>query len=685
MAQKKRISPKGVHRTNGANRTIRAIIGAIFVLVIVFSAISICQHIGKSLKYDVTDQKLYTLSDGTRSILAKLHQKVTLKLYYAKTAALKGPDQIKYFNNYYEFVKALLEEYVAAAKGMVELQVIDPRPFSQDEVQALQYGLKRFSITEEESFFFGLVVRTPFGVEKAISFFSPDRQNFVEYDISYLIDTAITRQKKRIGIMSSLPVMGQDVSPYMARMMRMQNQQPEPPWTIVEHLRKKYEVQSLATDVNEITDVDILLVIHPKELPEQTLFAIDQFVLKGGKMIVCVDPHCMVDKPDRMAMQMGRPSSQSSDLNVLLRTWGIEMPENTFAGDRDLAGKAPMARNRRPEKIIGFLNLTPGSKCFSTENVITAELNQVSILFAGVLREVAGSDEQEGGVEVQRTPLIMTTNRGNSWKVTSPYELMFLNPSSLMSKFVDGDGVKPVHMAYLVTGRFKSSFPEGIEIEVESGEEESSEEAKDPNDKKKIKKRIAGLQEAQEDCVVVVFSDVDFISDSLAYRDFFVFGKVPNGDNAALMLNVIDDLGGSSDLISIRSRGNFRRPFTVIDRIEEKAEEEERGEVEKINLQIAGFQSELQSILASAKEGEEGVIGSSILQKRKDLELKIHQARRELRNVKMRRREKIESLGNMLQNVNMLTAPIVILLIAIVLSIYRSAKKRHYISHASDA
>ncbi len=231
------------------NRTIRAIIGAVCILVIVFSAISICQNIGKSWKADVTDQKLYTLSDGTKAILAKLHQKVVIKLYYAKTAALKGPDQIKFFNNYYEFVKSLLEEYVGAAKGMVELQVIDPRPFSQDEVDALQFGLKRFSITEEESFFFGLVVRTPFGVEKAIPFFSPDRQNFVEYDISYLIDTAITRQKKRIGIMSSLPVMGQDISPYMAQMMRMQNQRPQPPWTIVEHLRKKYEVQSLATDV----------------------------------------------------------------------------------------------------------------------------------------------------------------------------------------------------------------------------------------------------------------------------------------------------------------------------------------------------------------------------------------------------------------------------------------------------
>src|SRR4030042_624277 len=339
MTKKKKIStlPRGASGTaGGVNRTIQAIIGAVLVLVIVFSAISVCQNIGKSLKADVTGQRLYTLSDGTRAILSKLHQKIVLKLYYAKTAALKGPDQVKYFNNYYEYVKSLLEEYVAVSKGMVELQVIDPRPFSQDESDALQYGMKRFSITEEESFFFGLVVRTLFGVEKAIPFFSPDRQNFVEYDISYLIDTAITRQKKRLGIMSSLPVMGQDISPYMAQMMRMQNRQPEPPWTIVEQLRRKYEVTSVPADVNEITDVDILLVIHPKELPQQTLFAIDEFVLKGGKMVVCIDPHCMVDRPDQMAMQMGRMPSSKSNLTVLLKTWGLEMAEDTFAGDRSV-------------------------------------------------------------------------------------------------------------------------------------------------------------------------------------------------------------------------------------------------------------------------------------------------------------------------------------------------------------
>ena len=633
------------------------------------------------MKLDVTDQKLYTLSDGTRAILAKLHQPIKARLYYAKTAALKGPDQIKYFNNYYEFVRALLEEYVVAAEGMFDLQVIDPRPFSEDELQALRYGLTRFSITEEENFFFGLVVQTQFGVEKVIPFFSPDRQNFVEYDISYLIDTAITRQKTRIGIMSSLPVMGDDVSPYMARMMRMQNQEPKPPWTIVQQLRKQYEVKTVATDVNDINDVDILLVIHPKDLPEQTLFAIDQYVLKGGRTIVCVDPHCIVDRPDRTAMQMRTPPSQSSNLNLLLRTWGLEMPQNTFAGDRNIqADPRRITRNPRSEKIIGYLSLTPAEKCFNPDNVITTKLNQVEVLFAGVLREVADSNEPESSADIERTPLLMTTSKGNSWKVTNPYELMMLNPSNLMGRFIPG--TRPVPMGYLVTGRFKSSFPDGVEIEVES----ASDEAKDPNDTEKTEKRIKGLKQAAEDCAVVVFADVDFISDLLAYSDsFFGIGKMIVGDNSALMLNAIDDLGGSSDLISIRSRGNFRRPFTVVNEIEEKAEKEEREEVARINARIAGFQSELQSIVTSAREGEQEVIGSSIMQKKRALELEIHKAQRQLRQVKMIRRERIEHLGNMLRNFNMLMTPAGTLIITIVLGIHRSVKKRHYISHVSDA
>ncbi len=663
------------------NRTVSVIIGIILVLVITFCAISICQNIGKSLRVDVTEQNLYTLSDGTKAILAKLNQPVKVKLYYAKTAALKGSDQIQYFNNYYQFVKALLEEYASEAKGMIVLQIIDPRPFSDDEVQALRYGLKRFPITEEENFFFGLVVQTQFGVEKVIPLFSPERQSFVEYDISYLIDTAITRQKTKIGILSSLPVMGSEVSGYMAQMMQMQGQRPEPAWTFVEQLRRQYEVNGIAADVDEINDVDILLVIHPKDLPEKTLFAIDQFVLKGGRAIVCVDPHCFSESPDQTAIQGGESPLQNSDLNRLLYNWGVEMPPKIFAGDRSLALKASIMKNQRPQKIIGFLSLTP--QCFNPDSVATADLNQIRMLFPGILKEVNNSDNKEDDIKIDRRPLLFTTNRGNGWTLSSPYELMMLNPSQLMQKFVDG--TEPVTMGYLLTGKFKSSFPEGIEVEVKTGEGESLDESKEAGEEKKtVKKKVTGITEAAEDCVVAVFADVDFISDMVAYQRTFI-GSIAIGDNATLMLNIIDELRGSSDLTSIRSRGNFRRPFVVVDNIEEQAERATAAEEARINAEIMSFRNELSDIMLTAKEGEEDIIGSSILQKKKDLEIKLHEAQRKLRSVKMKRRERIESLGNILRNFNMLMTPAIILTIAIVLGIRRSIRKRHYISHASDA
>ena len=245
-----------------------------------------------------------------------------------------------------------------------------------------------------------------------------------------------------------------------------------------------------------------------------------------------------------------------------------------------------------------------------------------------------------------------------------------------MKKFADG--TEPVIMGYLITGRLNSNFPNGIEVESKSPD------PNDPNETITTTRQVTGLKEAQEDCAIVVFSDVDFISDAIAYQRSF-FGSVVVGDNATLMLNAIDDLCGSSDLISIRSRGNYKRPFTVVDEIERKAEAETEEEVEKINMQIAGFQNELNSILSSAKEGQEEVIGGSIVQKKQQVELKIHQAQRQLRQVKMTRREKIEHLGNRLRQANMLAAPAVILIIAIVLGIRRGIRKRHYISHASDA
>lgn len=649
------------------NRTIRGTIGVVFVLLITFSVISIFQNLGRSIKIDITEQKLYTLSDGTKAILGKLNQPVTMKLYYARTAAMKGPDQIRFFNNYYRFVNSLLEEYETQASGMIDLQVVDPRPFSDDEEAAIRYGLKRFPITEEENFFFGLLVQTQFGVEKVIPFFAPNRQNFVEYDISYLIDTAITRQKKRIGVLSSLSVMGDDVGGYMAAMMQMQGQTPKPAWGIVNQLRQQYNVTKIEQDIDEIKDIDILLVIHPKDFSEKTLFAIDQFVLKGGRTIVFVDPHCISDTQNPMAMQQGQIRSQASDLNILMKNWGLQMQANTFAGDRTLAVEVSFRRNQRPETIINYLYLT--GDCFADDSVITADLNQVSVILAGVLKE---TQMPEDAPRIERHVILKTTNRGNSFSVDSPFELLIPNLGSLIKKFTDGS--EPVVMAYQVVGKFKSAYPDGIEVTTEEAPDKEPEAAK---------QKLTGLTEAREDCVVMVFSDVDMISDNLAYSQTFFGMMMAVGDNSSLLQNVIDDVSGSSDLISIRSRGNFRRPFKVVDDIEIEAKAETAAEEAKLNAKIGGFQQELQSILTSGKGKEE--LSSSIIAKKRELELEIHKARRQLRSVKMIRREKIESLGRKLGNINMLLTPGVILIVAIVLGYSRSLRKRHYISHASDS
>jgi len=668
------------------NRTLRAIIAVIFIAIITGSAISICQSVGKAMRMDITEQKIYTLSDGTKAIVGRLVQPITMKLYYAKTATTKASDSIRFFNTYYSFVRALLEEYANASEDMIDLQIIDPRPFSDEEEEALRHGLRRFPITEEENFFFGLVVQTQFGVTKSIDFFSPERQRFVEYDISSLIDKAITQQKKRIGVLSSLDVMGEEISGYMAQMMRMQGKEPKQPWRVVQHLRQMYDVTKIEADTEKIAkdNVDILFIIHPKSLSEKTLFAIDQYVLSGGRTIICTDPHCLADQGDPAQQMQGKIHDSSSDVNRLLRAWGLEMPKDVFAGDKKLALTASMRQNERPKKIIGFLQLTPES--MNKDNIVTARLNQVRVLFSGILEKVSqtelvkpGSTQEENAEattgQITLTPLVQTTSQGNSWRVSSPYELMMPDPDRMMKKFIPG--TKPVIMGYQITGYLPSAFPDGIEL----AKDDSESEEQDANPEHRM-----WLAEASQECAVIVFADVDFISDldNIAYRQSF-FGLSLIGDNSTLLLNSIESLTGSSELISIRSRGNFRRSFTKVDEIEMKAEEETAQEAAKWQAEIDALQKELNDVLASAESREEAIIAGSEVVKKRDLEFKRRKAERGLREANLHKNDEINTLGNKLRNINMLSAPAFILIVAIVLAIYRGVKSRQYHVHESDS
>lgn len=656
------------------NRTLRAMLAIFFVAVIAVSAISITQNLLKQTRLDMTEMKLYTLSDGTKEILGGLKQPITIKLFYTKTAAMQAPDQIRYYNNYYTYVKALLEEYQRQAGGKVKLDVIDPRPYTEEEMAAMRYGLKRFSISEEESFFFGMVVQTEFGATKTIEFFSPDRQQFVEYDISYLIDTAVTRQKSRVGVLSSLPVMGD--SDYMLQMMRMQGQQGKQKWGIISHLEKQYEVTNIPADTDAITDVDFLLVIHPKDLPEKTLFAIDQFVLGGGRAIVCVDPYSISDAPDMQQRMSGGNHSSASNMPQLLKAWGLEMPEMMFAGDRDLAAIGAASPAQRPEKILSIVKMTADKGCFNADSVISASLNEVSSVFPGVLKVL---DTPEDAAKLEHVALLKTTPEGNTW-TASPDELMYPNYGEFMRRF--HSGTEPVVTGYWVSGKFKSAFPEGIEAGEESAEtaENEAEEAAEPKTT-----RRTGLTEASDAGQVIVLADVDFLSDVVAYQRTF-FGITPVGDNSTLLFNALETLSGSEKLIAVRSRGNYKRPFTVVDEAEAKAAEQTAEEEARIVAQIKGFEQELnEKIRAIEGENKGELINQTIVQDKKEIELKLLEAEKRLREIKMQKRESIEKLKQQMRFYCTIPGPILTLTIAVALGIHRGIRRRRYISHASDA
>jgi ABC-type uncharacterized transport system involved in gliding motility auxiliary subunit len=743
------------------NPTLRTALAVVCVLVITFCAIFVVAEVtDRGRIADLTEQDLYTLSQGTKNILGKLNQPITLKLYYSRTAARKGPEQIRYWNNYYLYVRDLLEEYAARSDGKLRLQIIDPRPFSDEEEEAIRYGIRRFQLSEDEAFFFGLAAVTELGKDEVIEFFEPDRQEFVEYDVSKTIASLMQREKRKVGIIADVPIMGTDMSPYMMQMMRMQGRQPEPPWTIVERLRENYEVTQVKLEEGEHAipeDIDYLMVVHPKDLDERTRFAIDQFVMKGGKLLVFTDPHCLADTP-QMPMRNRMQAMQhdaSSNLNDLLETWGVEMESGSVAVDRTLAVTTQMDRSRPPVKFPAYLNLNEA--CVNKDVVVTANLHSLRMLFPGVLKK------KDAGTEVQ--PLLETSSVGNTWTPDSPFELRMPDPEKIRREI--SDGTEPVMLAAMITGKLKTNFPDGIEVKVEqeSSEQEPAEkagaalpkapkpklkiggpkgepgdkgdkgpkakpkakapaktEAKAPAPKPKAKakpkaptpkakapepkakatakeapkeekaeeakeepktRRVEARKEAAEGAVVLVVADVDMLTDMLAYQRTF-FGQAQAGDNAPFLVNALDYLSGTEDLIHIRTRGQYSRPFTVVEEIEQRAEKATAAEIQAIKDKISKYEKELQQLAGTATEKNIELLQSDALRKRRNIEAEIRKANRQLRKLQAARREEVEELGSSLQWWNMIAAPSIILLIAIALAIFRWVRAKHYAARRAE-
>lgn len=589
----------------------------------------------KKARIDLTEEGLYTLSKGTKSILSKLDAPIRLKLYYSKTAANKGTEGLRAFNNHFLYVQELLRQYASNSRNNIKLEVIDPRPDTPEEEDAMAYGLRKFNLTDTERYFFGLVAENESGTEKIIEFFDPNQKDKLEYDLTKLIYTVLNPQKKNIGIISSLNVMSDETSPYMAQIMRMQGKAVNDSWMVTRMLSEFYNVKKIEKDAKEITGVDSLVVIHPKGFPEETLFAIDQYLMKGGKLLVFVDPNAVSDRAN--TMYGGASSSPDEGFKKLMDKWGIELKANTFAGDKYLSGVGRFNPNAPAGRLLALLNCNINCTNEYKDN-ITSGINNATFVYPGVLK----TNTIDG---VTHIPIMSTTSKGNSYTATG-YELN--NPQALWNKF--SEGTEPVAIAYKTMGKFKTAFPEGLK--------KDSKKSKKKNEKKDEEKAL--LKESTKESAIVVFSDVDFLNDQFAFKNTFLGMAVAN-DNSTLFLNSVEGLTGDVDLMSVRSKGRIDRSFDVINQIEFEAEKRTASKVKEINASISRFQTELNQLGAKANEGNIALLQTEGIRKKKELAKKIAILKRELRAVKREGREKVESIGKFFQYVNTLFVPLLII------------------------
>ena len=336
------------HRSN----YLKVVLGLLSMIFMIYIGTTLL----KRARLDFTEEGLYSLSPGTRSILSKLDSPIKLKLYYSKMAANKGTEGLRTFNNHFSYVKELLTHYVFYSRNNLSFQVIDPRPDTPEEEDAMAYGLRKFNLTQTERYFFGLVAENESGTEKVIEFFDPSQKDKLEYELTKLVYTVLRPQKKKIGVISSLDIVVDDQNPYFAQIMRMQGKKVNESWTVIRMLREFYDVQKIESDAESISGVDSLVVVHPKGFSNKTLFAIDQYIMKGGNLFVLVDPNVVSDMA-RMGMQGGMPSfSPDNGFKKIMEMWGVELKPNTYAGDKYLSGVGRVSQNSPPSRLLALLN-----------------------------------------------------------------------------------------------------------------------------------------------------------------------------------------------------------------------------------------------------------------------------------------------------------------------------------------
>lgn len=619
----------------------------LLIAVVLFLAVNIFSETAvKSARADLTENKLYTLSDGTRSVLKNLQEPVTLRFYFSKKLAGEAPG----LQSYAQRVQELLEEYVAHAGGKLKLEVADPEPFSEEEDRAVGYGLKGIPATASgELLYFGLAATNLTDQEETIPFFQETKEESLEYDITKIVYNLANPKKKVVGLLTKLPMEGNP-------MERMRNPNADvQPWFVVDQIQQMFELRTVAPTSAKIdADIDVLMIVHPQGLGPETLYAIDQYVLGGGKVLAFLDPHCEGQevRPDPQNPMAAMMANRSSDLGPLLGAWGLEMSTEEMAGDRDVALRVNF-QNQAVDYLV-YLGLRKQKENLAKDDFVTAQLDTLNLATVGILKKKDGATETV-------TPLLQTS--ANSMRIQKSMVQFGPDPKRMLESFVSGK--EKLMLAARVNGPAKTAYPDG---QPKAHEEGSPPPAADPNQ----------LKESKGPINVIVVADADLLQDQFWTRTQNFFGQriaVPTAGNADFTINAIDNLSGSNDLITLRSRGRFNRPFDKVLEIRKAAETSFHQKEKELEDKLADTEKKIAD-LQTSKDNKSSAILSPEQQKAiegfRDEKVKT---RKELRKVKHEMQKDIESLGTTLKFVNIGLMPALVILAAIGIAAVRSNRK----------
>ena len=610
-------------------------------------------------RMDLTEQRLFTLSEGTRNILRALDEPVTLRLFVSRTLASRLPS----ISGYVARVRDLLTEYEHAAEGRIVLTVIDPEPFSDEEDRAVGYGLNGIPLLDGEStFYFGLVGTNSLDDQEVIPRFSPEREEFLEYDVTKMIHTLGQAELPVIGLISTLPMDGQ--SP-----QAMMTGQPPDPWLILARIEELFEVRHLSrTGLERVDDdVDVLMVVHPKGLSDRTRYAIDQFVVGGGHALVFVDPNAEADMTPTVP---GLPSIPGkSEIEDLLAAWGLALDTALTVGDMQLGADVQAQVDDRIANVRYPVWINVPAPLLNREDVVTAQLGNLTFATPGSL-----VPDPDKGLEV--TSLAGTTAAGAGLVDTNLVGPM-ANIEQLIREFRP-DGTSHL-LAVRIGGNASSAFPEGPPAtaaeEDDSGESEGSGTQGAPDGDAPDNARPEHVGEGEINIIVV--GDTDMLQDRFWVREQNLFGHrlpVPISANGSFVINALDNLAGSGDLIGIRSRGRFLRPFTVVNELRQEAELRFREKERELMQRLEEAEARLNELRSG--EGSEGVLTAeqrNVLMEFTDEQLRI---RKELRDVRHSLRKDTEALEAWLKFINIGLIPIVIGVGGLLAGLHRMRRRR---------